>query len=99
LAPAFRTPRCRTPDGIFGTADDVVSGNLATSTDAPSSSLTVPGLAQSLFINDVTPDNGLSAPFSGGLALFGHFFDHGVDLITKGGDRTMFVPLIPDDPL
>ena len=87
------------PDGIFGTADDIVSGNLATPTDASSSSSTVPGLAQSLFINNVTPDNGLSAPFSSWFTFFGQFFDHGVDLITKGGSGTVYIPLAVDDPL
>ena len=32
------------------------------------------------------------------MTLFGQFFDHGLDLITKGGG-TVFVPLQPDDPL
>ena len=31
--------------------------------------------------------------------LFGQFFDHGLDLVTKGGSGTVFVPLKPDDPL
>jgi Ca2+-binding RTX toxin-like protein len=86
-------------DGIYGTADDIVSGNLATPTNASSSGSTIPGLAQSLFINNVTPDNGLSAPFSSWFTFFGQFFDHGLDLITKGGDGTVFIPLAPDDPL
>ena len=53
----------------------------------------------SLFINNITPDNNLSAPFNTWMALFGQFFDHGVDLITKGGSGTVFIPLQPDDPL
>jgi hypothetical protein len=32
------------------------------------------------------------------MALFGQFFDHGLDLISKGGG-TVFVPLQKDDPL
>jgi Ca2+-binding RTX toxin-like protein len=52
----------------------------------------------SLFIPNLSPDIGLSAPFNGMMALFGQFFDHGLDLITKGGG-TVFVPLKPDDPL
>ena len=31
--------------------------------------------------------------------LFGQFFDHGLDLVNKGGNGTVFVPLQPDDPL
>jgi Ca2+-binding RTX toxin-like protein len=88
------------PDGIFGTADDVVGGNLATPTDASSSGATIPGLAQSLFINNVTPDAGLSAPFSSWFTFFGQFFDHGLDLITKSATSgTVFMPLLADDPL
>jgi Ca2+-binding RTX toxin-like protein len=52
----------------------------------------------SIFIPNLSPDVGLSAPFNGMMALFGQFFDHGLDLITKGGG-TVFVPLQPDDPL
>jgi len=74
-------------------------GNLATPTSASSSSSTVPGLAQSLFINNVTPDNGLSAPANSWFTFFGQFFDHGLDMINKGGSGTVFVPLAKDDPL
>ena len=52
-----------------------------------------------LFIPNVTPDAGLSAPFNSLFTFFGQFFDHGVDLITKGGNGTVFIPLPPDDPL
>ena len=31
--------------------------------------------------------------------FFGQFFDHGLDLVTKGGSGTVFIPLQPDDPL
>ena len=52
-----------------------------------------------LFINNVTPDAGLSAPFNSLFTFFGQFFDHGLDLINKGGNGTVFVPLAADDPL
>ena len=51
-----------------------------------------------LVIPNQSPDIGLSAPFNGVMTFFGQFFDHGLDLITKGGG-TVFVPLMPDDPL
>ena len=51
-----------------------------------------------LLIPNQSPDIGLSPPFNGMMALFGQFFDHGLDLIGKGGG-TVFVPLQPDDPL
>ncbi len=75
-------------DGVLGTADDLlVNANTPAGSDA------------SLFINNVTPDNGLSAPFNTWMAYFGQFFDHGVDLVNKGGSGTVFIPLMPDDPL
>ncbi len=33
----------------------------------------------------MAPDVGLSAPFNSWFTLFGQFFDHGLDLVTKGG--------------
>ncbi|UYP69923.1 hypothetical protein OIU14_17290 (plasmid) [Thalassobacter stenotrophicus] len=48
---------------------------------------------------DVTPDEGLSAPYNSWMTLFGQFFDHGLDLISKGGSGTVYIPLQPDDPL
>lgn len=50
-------------------------------------------------IVNVSPDVGLSAPFNSWFTLFGQFFDHGLDLVNKGGSGTVFVPLLPDDPL
>ncbi len=52
----------------------------------------------SLFIPNITPDFGLSAPFNLMFTFFGQFFDHGLDLVTKGGG-TVIMPLQPDDPL
>ena len=51
------------------------------------------------FIPNITPDAGLSAPFNAWFTFFGQFFDHGLDLVTKGGSGTIFIPLQPDDPL
>ena len=50
-------------------------------------------------ITNVAPDEGLSAPFNSWFTLFGQFFDHGLDLVAKGGAGTVFIPLMPDDPL
>ncbi len=38
-------------------------------------------------------------PASGWTALFGQFFDHGVDFLHKGADGKVFIPLLPSDPL
>ncbi len=51
-----------------------------------------------LFIPNITPDFGLSAPYNLMFTFFGQFFDHGLDLVTKGGG-TVIIPLQPDDPL
>ncbi len=52
----------------------------------------------SLPIPNVAPDVGLSAPYNSVFTLFGQFFDHGLDLVTKQG-ATVYMPLKPDDPL
>ena len=51
------------------------------------------------FIPNVAPDEGLSAPFNVMFTFFGQFFDHGLDLLNKGGSGVVFVPLQADDPL
>ncbi len=55
--------------------------------------------AGNLFINNVTPDNGLSAPSNEWFTFFGQFFDHGLDLVNKGGSGKVLITLQPDDPL
>ncbi|AQZ34165.1 heme peroxidase [Pseudomonas sp. LPH1] len=50
-------------------------------------------------VPNVSPDEGLSAPFNAWMSLFGQFFDHGLDLVNKGGSGTVYIPLQPDDPL
>jgi Ca2+-binding RTX toxin-like protein len=52
-----------------------------------------------VFIPNTAPDEGLSAPFNAWFTFFGQFFDHGLDLVNKGGNGTLVVPLQPDDPL
>jgi Ca2+-binding RTX toxin-like protein len=56
-------------------------------------------LKGTLFGQNTAPDEGLSAPFNGWMTLFGQFFDHGLDLVAKGGYGTVYIPLQPDDPL
>ena len=46
-----------------------------------------------------SPDIGLSPGFNSWMTFFGQFFDHGLDLVTKGANGTVFVPLQADDPL
>ena len=52
-----------------------------------------------LTLPNTTPDEGLSAPFNSWFTFFGQFFDHGLDLVDKGGNGTVYIPLQPDDPL
>jgi hypothetical protein len=54
---------------------------------------------ETLFIENVTTDVGLSPPFNSLFTIFGQFFDHGLDKVTNGGNGTVFVPLKDDDPL
>ena len=87
-------------DGILHTADDVLKEGVQI--------VTSPGLdqtfgtaddAQVFFFQNSSPDLGLSAPFNSWFTFFGQFFDHGLDLVTKGGNGFIFIPLQPDDPL
>ena len=54
---------------------------------------------QTLYIPNKAPDEGLSASYNSIFTLFGQFFDHGLDLVAKGGNGTVYIPLSPDDPL
>ncbi|MEY2759542.1 MAG: hypothetical protein RIR33_3320 [Pseudomonadota bacterium] len=53
----------------------------------------------SILVPNIAPDEGLSVPFNAWMTFFGQFFDHGLDLINKGGNGTVWVPLQADDPL
>jgi len=74
--------------GAQGTMSPGLDGKFGTADDTPV-----------LFIPNLSPDVGLSAPFNEWFTFFGQFFDHGLDLVTKGGNGLIFVPLQPDDPL
>ena len=52
-----------------------------------------------LFIPNTAPDEGLSAPTNAFITFFGQFFDHGLDLIEKGDNGVVIIPLAEDDPL
>ncbi len=52
-----------------------------------------------MLIEHRSPDIGLSPPNSAWMTFFGQFFDHGLDLVTKGSNGTIYMPLQPDDPL
>jgi hypothetical protein len=69
--------------------------------DNPDSSTTPPDItgATGFVIPNAAPDEGLSAPFNAFMTFFGQFFDHGLDLVNKGGNGVVYMPLQPDDPL
>ncbi len=52
-----------------------------------------------LVIPNLSPDIGLSPGFNAWMTFFGQFFDHGLDLVTKGGNGKVYIPLAADDPL
>jgi Ca2+-binding RTX toxin-like protein len=58
-----------------------------------------PGKPAINFLPNRAPDVGLSAPYNSWFTLFGQFFDHGLDLTTKGGSGTVIIPLKPGDEL
>ncbi|MFT0866176.1 peroxidase family protein [Pseudomonas sp. CAM1A] len=75
-------------DGVRVVASPGMDGQFGTSDD------------HDVFLFENTAaDAGLSAPFNAWMTFFGQFFDHGLDLVTKGGSGTIFIPLQPDDPL
>jgi Ca2+-binding RTX toxin-like protein len=69
----------------------------AAAADTPGSS-TVAGTNLNVIPNRA-PDEGLSAPYNAWFTAFGQFFDHGLDLVTKGNAGTIMMPLPSDDPL
>jgi len=52
-----------------------------------------------IMLPNEAPDDGISASYNSLLTFFGQFFDHGLDLVKKGGNGTVYIPLSPDDPL
>jgi hypothetical protein len=50
-------------------------------------------------IPNQSPDIGLSPGYNAWMTFFGQFFDHGLDLVTKEGNGTVYIPLQADDPL
>ncbi len=55
--------------------------------------------AQLSNIPNQSPDIGLSPGFNSWMTFFGQFFDHGLDLVTKGKNGTVYIPLQADDQL
>jgi putative cell wall-binding protein len=60
---------------------------------------TSPANPGDIFLPNTAADEGLTAPFNAWFTFFGQFFDHGLDLVSKGGSGTVVIPLQEDDPL
>ncbi|MFZ4566747.1 MAG: peroxidase family protein [Prochlorococcaceae cyanobacterium] len=86
------------PRTISNLISDQTSNNPAATTAGGGLGATVSSEG-SIFIANVSPDVGLSAPYNSLFTFFGQFFDHGLDLIGKGGNGSVVIPLQPDDPL
>ena len=89
-------------DGVWGTADDVLNDGVSILRTVPVLD-GLPGTADDVadfsFAN-VAPDAACTRRRSTlWFVFFGQFFDHGLDLVQKGGSGTVFIPLQPDDPL
>jgi hypothetical protein len=89
-------------------SDQTANNPAAVEANGGNPSVTSPGLdgifnttddRDVFFIPNVAPDEGLSAPFNSWMTFFGQFFDHGLDLVTKGGNSVILIPLNDDDPL
>ena len=80
-----------------GTQEAADAARIARNALVESFGATISG--DSLLIANIAPDEGLSAPYNSWFTLFGQFFDHGLDLVGKGGNGTVYIPLQPDDPL
>jgi Ca2+-binding RTX toxin-like protein len=57
------------------------------------------GVDGSLLIPNKAPAGGVAPPYNGMFALFGQFFDHGLDLVDKDSGHFVRVQLAADDPL
>ncbi|MFT4469175.1 peroxidase family protein [Arthrobacter sulfonylureivorans] len=76
-----------------------VLGGTATVSDAIQQEAQALTTGTNVFIPDIATDEGLSASATSLFVIFGQFFDHGLDLVEKGGNGTIVVPLKEDDPL
>ena len=79
-------------------ADPIAVADAQADLDAALAEHSVEMDGPTVVIPNVSPDEGLSAPYNSWFTLFGQFFDHGLDLVAKQGGMVM-IPLSPDDPL
>ncbi|EYR62923.1 heme peroxidase [Actinotalea ferrariae CF5-4] len=105
----FATPTCyrQTSGFVYDSHPRVTSNLIVDQTTGNPAAVAVAGKVEGsttapdgrLFIPNEAPDEGLSAPYNTWMTFFGQFFDHGLDLVSKGGSGSVVVPLQHDDPL
>ncbi|MGA1303867.1 MAG: peroxidase family protein, partial [Cyanobium sp.] len=88
-------------DGQVRSASNLVSDQTVRNPVAVTAAGATPTVSSdgTLFVANVSPDVGLSAPYNSFFTIFGQFFDHGLSLITKGEQGSVIIPMAPDDPL
>lgn len=85
-------------DQALATASTTLDATLAANGIVMTPSDSLSG-QDSIYLPNVAPDEGISAPFNSWMTLFGQFFDHGLDLVAKTATTKVYIPLQPDDPL
>jgi Ca2+-binding RTX toxin-like protein len=104
-APGTPTSYTQTTGRVFDSQPRIISNLIVDQTPNNPAAVAAAGENAELtpsgdfFIPNIAPDVGLSAPFNSWFTLFGQFFDHGLDLVNKGGNGFVYIPLQPDDPL
>lgn len=91
-------------DVVFDSRPRVISNLIVDQTSTNPAAVAAAGNitgapGETLFIENVAPDFGLTVPFNMWMVFFGQFFDHGLDFVNKGGNGVVIIPLQPDDPL
>src|SRR5215472_16580105 len=87
-------------DGILHTADDVLKNDPHHAVAHLVNGIKTDGTPfQVVQLDNIAPDFGVALSFNEWMTFFGQFFDHGLDLVNKGGNGFIFIPLKPDDPL
>ena len=96
---------------LYDTSPRIISNLVANQSDAALAAIGyTTDAARKLAVQDdptSTPDGRLSPltgntnplPYSSFLTFVGQFFDHGLDLVSKGADGLVLVPILPGDEL
>jgi Ca2+-binding RTX toxin-like protein len=107
--PVFRdadegTSFAQTQGDVIDAQPRIISNLIADQTSGNPAAVAAAGNAASessgtLPMPNVSPIEEGAAGFNSLFTFFGQFFDHGLDLVTKGASGNVMMPLQPDDPL